>query len=59
MHCHFERQHLAARGVARVRTALSVLRSYAMPTQASWSFAVVTTNAIDAKPRPRPLVTSP
>jgi WhiB family transcriptional regulator, redox-sensing transcriptional regulator len=57
MHCHFERQHLAARGDARVRAA--AFGAYLMPTQVSWSIAgFVTTNSITPKPWPRPLVTS-
>ncbi len=50
MHCHAERQHQAAFGVARVRSA----GAYATPKPGSWSILPNAGMKIDPKtPRPR------
>jgi len=56
MHCHAERQHQAAFGVARVRSA----GAYTAPNSGSWSILPITGMKTDPKtPRPRHLVTTP
>jgi hypothetical protein len=52
MHCHAERQHQAAFGVARVRTA----GAYTTPKSGSWSILPIAGMNNDPKtPRPRRL----
>jgi hypothetical protein len=56
MHCFAERQHQAAFGVARVRSA----GAYMAPNSGSWSILPTTGMKTDPKtPRPRHLVTTP